>query len=105
MKPGPFFPGGYHEFGTPSGLYLGVENSDLLVDAFLQAFQEHQKLEENPNESSKYSGNIILLAKKHLFSHMEGLYSRIDQLAQTFCADENIQYYGIDCSIVPQVGP
>lgn len=79
----PFYPASYHDTGKPS-FGIGLENSDLLYNAFEQA-------------------KNIKNAKQHLKTLFESTYREIEKNAHQISKHEKISYNGIDVSISSSV--
>lgn len=80
-----FFPGAYHQSDQPS-FTIGLENSDLLVEAFSKS----ERLET---------------AQERLFRLLTSKYSLIEKAALTLAETINVSFGGIDTSIAPSLHP
>jgi len=78
----PFFPAAYHK--GPMSFAIGLENSDLVYEAFSQA---------GDIEKAGVSLKKILTREYH----------KIEKIAESLASSEGIRYGGIDVSIAPSV--
>jgi uncharacterized protein (UPF0210 family) len=80
-----FFPGAYHQSDQPS-FTIGLENSDLLVEAFSKA----ERLET---------------ARERLFDLLSSKYGLVEKSALTLAEILNVPFGGVDTSIAPSLHP